>query len=161
MIITGKYKWLDTLTMPETQIEQIINFTSNNITYIGIRATTDTMYYVKEDNIETEVYNIASKWVTEDIKNQIISIINSQDVDETFLTWFSANTSVYIETLSYDLSTSTKWTDILEGEHIVQIVAKANNYRDSEKSISVTFTKDTTLKPSNTLYPNLTLLPKA
>lgn len=161
MTITGKYKWLDTLTMPETKIEQIINFISNNITYIGIRATTDTIHYVREDSSETEVYNIASKWVTEDIKNQIISIINSQEVDETFLTWFSTNTSAYIETLSYDLSKSTKWNDILDGEHIVQIVAKANNYKDSEKSISVTFTKDTTLKPSDDLYPNLTLLPKA
>lgn len=66
-----------------------------------------------------------------------------------------------VKTTSYDLSTSTKWNNILDGEHIVQIIAKANNYRDSEKSTSITFIKNTILTPSNTLYPNSALLPKA
>ena len=42
---------------------------------------------------------------------------------------------------SYDLSTSSKWSALSDGEHTVQIVAKGAGYRDSEKSTSVTVTK--------------------
>lgn len=42
---------------------------------------------------------------------------------------------------SYDLSTSSKWSALSDGEHTVQIVAKGTGYRDSEKSTSVTITK--------------------
>lgn len=42
---------------------------------------------------------------------------------------------------SYDLSTSSKWSALSDGEHTVQIVAKADGYRDSAKSTSVTVTK--------------------
>ena len=42
---------------------------------------------------------------------------------------------------SYDLSTSSKWSALSDGEHTVQIVAKGTGYRDSEKSTSVTVTK--------------------
>ena len=42
---------------------------------------------------------------------------------------------------SYDLSTSSKWSALSDGEHTVQIVAKGSGYRDSAKSTSVTVTK--------------------
>ena len=42
---------------------------------------------------------------------------------------------------SYDLSTSSKWSALSDGEHTVQIVAKAVGYRDSEPSAAVTVTK--------------------
>lgn len=42
---------------------------------------------------------------------------------------------------SYDLSTSSKWSTLSDGEHTVQIVAKGTGYRDSAKSTSVTVTK--------------------
>lgn len=42
---------------------------------------------------------------------------------------------------SYDLSTSSKWSALSDGEHTVQIVAKGSGYRDSAKSKSVTVTK--------------------
>ena len=42
---------------------------------------------------------------------------------------------------SYDLSTSSKWSALSDGEHTVQIVAKGTGYRDSAKSTSVTVTK--------------------
>lgn len=45
---------------------------------------------------------------------------------------------------SYDLSTSSKWSALSDGEHTVQIVAKGTGYRDSAKSTSVTFTKTAT-----------------
>lgn len=45
---------------------------------------------------------------------------------------------------SYDLSTSSKWSALSDGEHTVQIVAKGTGYRDSERSSAVTVTKATT-----------------
>ena len=42
---------------------------------------------------------------------------------------------------SYDLSTSSKWSALSDGEHTVQIVAKGTGYRDSAKSTSMTVTK--------------------
>ena len=45
---------------------------------------------------------------------------------------------------SYDLSTSSKWSALSDGEHTVQIVAKGTGYRDSERSSAITVTKATT-----------------
>lgn len=45
---------------------------------------------------------------------------------------------------SYDLSTSSKWAALSDGEHTVQIVAKGTGYMDSAKSTSVTVTKGST-----------------
>lgn len=83
----GNYNWLETITMPTSQIEQPIAFTSNNITYTNMRITTDTIYYVKSDGTETEVYNTSSKWVTADIANQTISLSVSQGVAQEFYDW--------------------------------------------------------------------------
>ena len=42
---------------------------------------------------------------------------------------------------SYDLSTSTKWANLADGEHTVTIKSKASNYGASNASNSVTVTK--------------------
>lgn len=46
--------------------------------------------------------------------------------------------------MTYDLSTSSKWSTLSDGDHTVTIVAKADGYRDSEPSTSVTVTKGST-----------------
>ena len=60
----------------------------------------------------------------------------------------TSNKEVTVARKSYDLSTSAKWATLSSGNHNVQIVAKANGYRDSEKSAAVTVKKE---------YPNVTL----
>lgn len=45
---------------------------------------------------------------------------------------------------SYDLSTSSKWSTLSDGNHNITIVAKADGYRDSEHSSAVTVTKQST-----------------
>lgn len=45
---------------------------------------------------------------------------------------------------SYDLSTSTKWANLADGEHIVKLRAKGAGYGTSSFSNSVTVTKGTT-----------------
>ena len=42
---------------------------------------------------------------------------------------------------SYDLSTSSKWANLAEGNHSVTIKAKASGYRESEASTAVTVAK--------------------
>ena len=45
-------------------------------------------------------------------------------------------------TLSYDLSTSSKWANLAVGNHNITIVAKADEYRDSNASNAVVVTKE-------------------
>lgn len=46
---------------------------------------------------------------------------------------------------SYDLSTSTKWANLADGEHVVKIKAKGAGYGTSSFSNSVTVTKGSTM----------------
>lgn len=43
--------------------------------------------------------------------------------------------------VSIDLTTLSGWGNVADGQHSIQVVAKADNYRDSEKSTGVSFTK--------------------
>ena len=43
--------------------------------------------------------------------------------------------------IDYDLTKSPRWKDLSDGAHSISIVAKADGYRDSAKSTSVTVTK--------------------
>ena len=43
--------------------------------------------------------------------------------------------------VSIDLTTLSGWGNVTSGNHVIQVVAKADNYRDSEKSTAVNFTK--------------------
>jgi hypothetical protein len=43
--------------------------------------------------------------------------------------------------VSIDLTTLSGWGNVADGDHVIQIVAKADGYRDSEKSTAVSFTK--------------------
>lgn len=45
---------------------------------------------------------------------------------------------------SYDLSTSTKWANLADGEHIVKLKSKGSGYGTSSFSNSVTVTKGAT-----------------
>lgn len=51
-----------------------------------------------------------------------------------------ANEIVYKQRFSVDLSTTDKWTTLAPGKHTLQIVARAGNYIDSDKSNSVNYT---------------------
>lgn len=43
--------------------------------------------------------------------------------------------------VSIDLTTLSGWGNVANGQHSIQVVAKADGYRDSEKSTAVSFTK--------------------
>ena len=45
--------------------------------------------------------------------------------------------------VSIDLTTLSGWGNVADGQHSIQVVAKADGYKDSEKSTAVSFTKGT------------------
>lgn len=55
---------------------------------------------------------------------------------------------------SYDLSTSSKWTNLSDGEHVIKLKAKGTGYGTSSFSNSVTVTKGAT---GETWYLNDTI----
>lgn len=54
--------------------------------------------------------------------------------------------------VSIDLTTLSGWNNVTSGEHDIQVVAKADNYRDSEKSTAVGFTKSVAVTLSAGTY---------
>ena len=108
-IVTNGYDFSEELTMPTSQIEQTIAFTSNNVAFSGMRITTDTMYYVKSDGSEVEVYNTSTKWSTDSTNYQNIAIDTNVVVSDTFGNWFSSNAvkGAYSLTMIYKGATYT------------------------------------------------------
>lgn len=65
--------------------------------------------------------------------------------------------------VSIDLTILSGWGNVTSGDHVIQVVAKADGYRDSEKSTAVNFTKGsgTATIPAGTYRFNETLnIPK-
>ena len=57
--------------------------------------------------------------------------------------------------VSIDLTTLSGWGNVANGQHSIQVVAKADGYKDSEKSTAVSFTKGVSYKlTSNSISPN-------
>ena len=76
-----------TPTMPTDEFTQTLAFTSNNTSFSGMRATTDTLYYVKSDGSEVEVYNTSTKW-TGNTEYITILVSEGQSVATIFKTFF-------------------------------------------------------------------------
>ena len=100
--------------------------------------TTATWVNLNQTDPQYSIENDKVIWLS----NGEILQLNSVDVlptDEIYNT--SYTTRAAASQKSYDLSTSSKWSTLSDGEHTVQIVAKGTGYRDSSKSTSVTVTK--------------------
>ena len=76
-----------TPTMPTDELTQTLAFTSNNTSFSGMRITTDTLYYVKSDGSEVEVYNTSTKW-TGNTEYIVILVSEGQSVATIFKTFF-------------------------------------------------------------------------
>ena len=75
------------VTMPTSELTQDFVFKSNGIEFSGMRATTDTLYYVKSDGTETEVYNTSTKW-TGNTEYITILVETDQDISTIFKAFF-------------------------------------------------------------------------
>ena len=103
----GDYRFNDVLSLGQSDFTGniSINFTSNNQTFIGMRLTADTLYYVDANN-EIEVYNIGVNWLDSAYKR--ITVNTSQEVSTDFYNWFSSNSTkeVYY-TITFDRNGAT------------------------------------------------------
>lgn len=98
--------------------------------------------WADEQSANSTLYSISGNTVV--WENGGILQLNSVDVlptDEILDTAYTTRQGGGTMSKSYDLSTSSKWSALSDGEHTVQIVAKGAGYRDSAKSTSVTVTK--------------------
>ena len=98
--------------------------------------------WADEQSANSTLYSISGNTVV--WENGGILQLNSVDVlptDEIVDTAYTTRQGGGTMSKSYDLSTSSKWSALSDGEHTVQIVAKGTGYRDSAKSTSVTVTK--------------------
>ena len=55
-------------------------------------------------------------------------------------------TRANVAKVSIDLTTLSGWGNVADGQHSIQVVAKADGYKDSEKSTAVSFTKSSIKK---------------
>ena len=110
-IEAGEYKGIDSPTFPNSDLNQAINFTSNNTTFTGIRidATKKEIYYTNTKE------KIAYMWEAWSISNyQYIAIQTTQTVNEDFYKWFENNYQPYTTTtysITYNLTNATKGTN--------------------------------------------------
>ena len=117
----GDYRFNDVLSLGQSDFTGniSINFTSNNQTFIGMRLTADTLYYVVDANNEIEVYNIGVNWLNSAYKR--ITVNTSQEVSTDFYNWFSSNSTKEIYyTITFDRNGATSGDlpplqDILSG----------------------------------------------
>lgn len=128
-----------------------ILFTSNNenftaMNFVDLGTPRDPLFYLiyyknnqqinaaendTEDEFGTYWFNQAYRTVTFD-----------EPPTGNLLTWLQANAVKQQSKVSVDLTTLSGWDDVTEGEHSLQIVAKASGYRNSYPSQAVTVTKE-------------------
>nr|DAI36023.1 MAG TPA: flagellar assembly protein H [Inoviridae sp.] len=110
-IEAGEYRGIDSPTFPNSDLNQAINFTSNNTAFTGIRidTTKEEIYYTNTQE------KIAYMWGTWSISNyQYITIQTTQTVNEDFYQWFETNYLPYTTTtysITYNLTNATKGTN--------------------------------------------------
>lgn len=71
------------------------------------------------------------------VSGNSFQFINSYDMTAIITITTKKSTSQ----VSIDLTTLSGWGNVTSGDHVIQVVAKADGYRDSEKSTAVNFTK--------------------
>lgn len=123
--------------LPRTDIAVICS----GVVYPFIKFDTDSgddgLYYAA-----TLVFNHEERyWI--DNKYKVISFGTTPTGD--LLTWLQANGTkqggASTMSKSYDLSTSTKWANLADGEHVVKLKSKGAGYGTSSFSNEVTVTK--------------------
>ena len=144
---TNPETWLlnSTLVLGSKSWNYNINFKSNDVLYKSITYTFESPLsaYLNYGTSTggTTVYDTNTLWTDEAYRT--ITFTNPPTGD--LLTWLQANgtkqTAPSTSQVSIDLTTLSGWGNVTSGNHVIQVVAKADNYRDSEKSTAVSFTK--------------------
>lgn len=127
-------KWLwneDVQSSPQLTGNYAINFTSNNISYSLLEnsmASSDRMKY------DTTTVNYGGIWI--DAAYRLIEITGGTDVtNATLIAWLEANAVQQSISTIFDLSSLS----LSLGAHSIKVKAKAQGYRDSDFSNTVTY----------------------
>lgn len=108
-----------------------INSTVANNTFAAAASNNSTTYTINSNN---QVVWYDGKFLA---YNNVIVLGSDQIVSNRSYTTVGASTM----SKSYDLSTSSKWANLADGEHIVKLKAKGTGFGTSSFSNSVTVTK--------------------
>lgn len=142
----GTYKFKDTFSISYNSFS-FNSFKSNGQSFqwldINNNSNTITYSYAKSDTsaiVSVTVYENGT-WVDEKYKTIILE-------DNCYFNSTRGNDTSYlfqvvekVSQVTIDLTTLSGWGNVTNGSHNIQVVAKADNYRDSEKSTAVSFTK--------------------
>ena len=145
MRLSNKYGGLQFFAVPDPgRIDIVVN--GSNVTInINPTAANNTFAAAASNNSKTYTINSNNQVVWYDGKflayNNVIVLGSDQIVSNRSYTTVGASTM----SKSYNLSTSTKWASLSDGEHTVKIKAKGAGYGSSSFSNSVTVTKGTVI----------------
>lgn len=160
--------WVFNDTLPPHFSEKGEYYTEGNIR--GLTPTSDYGYFInfiwKDENGEYNcnyIYNYnydagtiigvatypdgPAHWF-----NGSMTITGGTDATNTnLITWLEANATKQATTskISVDLTTLSGWGNVADGQHSIQVVAKANGYENSEYSQAVKISKGNKLYSKN------------
>lgn len=93
--------------------------------------------YIIDNVVSSYVTAIPTGDIIRNITNDTFDFVETQTGDTITITSKKATSQV-----SIDLTTLSGWGNVANGQHSIQVVAKADGYKDSEKSTAVNFTKE-------------------
>ena len=124
----------------KTRLVTTITTSGSSVTIAPTLTYYSTVYMADGYIIDKVVSNYGTSVpygdIVTNITNDTFEFIEHLTGDTITITSKKATSQV-----SIDLTTLSGWCNVANGQHSIQIVAKADNYRDSEKSTAVSFTK--------------------
>ena len=143
-IEAGSYEWnaeFDVELLRDTGIgTQALIFKSNNEDFTAMKVDDENaiLYYVKANGTNILVSSVDDGF---NESYRTITLDTTQNVSETFYNNAFSFMQPLSAKVSIDLTSLSGWGNVTSGDHVIQVVAKADGYRDSEKSTAVNFTK--------------------
>lgn len=118
-----------------TTSEDIDRTITENGIYRSLNNTITTFVVTLKNGYIMDKMLVGTSEVTATSENTYEYTFNTAEIAVSF-TSKKATSQV-----SIDLTSLSGWGNVANGQHVIQVVAKADNYKDSEKSTAVSFTK--------------------
>ncbi len=147
LLEAGEYKWVDepNLSLLEDVINIVLDFTTGNMSGSNVQAQPTkggNILYAWSTGGDETIYFGAGSWSNETYKT--ITTTTNQYINYDFYTWAITGNQLIKQTsnkVTIDLTTLSGWDSVEGGTHTLQVAAKADGYKDSEKSTAISFTK--------------------
>lgn len=142
LLEAGTYKWVNIFTERTEDLYPTFNFKSNNTNFDNMSYSYENRlieYCSGEDCISVLDHDI---WTNEAYKT--ITTTTDQYVNYDFYNYAITGGQLVkqaADKVTIDLTTLQGWNGVADGTHTLQVVAKAEGYKDSEKSTAISFIK--------------------